>query len=80
MAHIEIERSVRYGHALSILMYDIDHFKQVNDTYGHDVGDEVLKELANRSHACLRQLDLLCRYGGGRIYRFAARNRLTGSV
>jgi len=64
MAHIEIERSVRYGHALSIMMYDIDHFKQVNDTYGHDVGDEVLKELANRSHACLRQLDLLCRYGG----------------
>lgn len=64
MAHIEIERSVRYGHALSVLMFDIDHFKSVNDTFGHDIGDEVLKELANRSHACLRQLDLLCRQGG----------------
>jgi two-component system cell cycle response regulator len=43
---------------------DIDHFKQVNDTYGHDIGDEVLKEFASRISANVRGIDLACRYGG----------------
>ena len=43
---------------------DIDFFKQVNDTYGHDIGDEVLKEFANRINANVRGIDLACRYGG----------------
>jgi two-component system cell cycle response regulator len=43
---------------------DIDHFKSVNDTYGHDVGDEVLREFANRIAANIRGIDMACRYGG----------------
>ena len=43
---------------------DIDYFKAVNDTYGHDIGDEVLKEFASRIAANVRGIDLACRYGG----------------
>jgi two-component system cell cycle response regulator len=43
---------------------DIDHFKSVNDTHGHDIGDEVLREFANRISANVRGIDLACRYGG----------------
>jgi two-component system cell cycle response regulator len=49
---------------LAFVIMDIDFFKQVNDTYGHDIGDEVLKEFANRINANVRGLDLACRYGG----------------
>lgn len=50
--------------SLSLLMIDIDHFKEVNDTYGHAVGDAVLREVAQRLQHALRTEDLLCRYGG----------------
>ena len=49
---------------LAFVIMDIDHFKQVNDTYGHDIGDEVLKEFAGRIAANTRGIDLACRYGG----------------
>jgi two-component system cell cycle response regulator len=49
---------------VSFLMLDVDFFKQINDTYGHDVGDEVLKEFANRISANVRGIDLACRFGG----------------
>lgn len=49
---------------LSIIMFDIDHFKSVNDTYGHDVGDEVLKELVNIVKGCIRENDTFARWGG----------------
>ena len=49
---------------LSVMILDIDHFKRVNDTLGHDVGDEVLKEIARRLHLSVRGIDLACRYGG----------------
>lgn len=49
---------------LSVVMCDIDHFKVVNDTYGHDVGDEVIKEFARRIQKNIRNIDLACRYGG----------------
>ena len=49
---------------LAVMILDIDHFKQVNDTLGHDVGDEVLKEVARRLSHSVRGVDLACRYGG----------------
>jgi len=52
------------GKPLSFLIMDVDHFKSVNDTHGHDAGDEVLREFANRISANIRGIDLACRYGG----------------
>lgn len=60
----ETARANRYGTPFSVVMLDIDHFKNINDTYGHDVGDSVLIELATRLRACLRQVDRLARFGG----------------
>jgi two-component system cell cycle response regulator len=52
------------GKPVSFLILDIDYFKHINDTYGHDVGDEVLREFAGRISANVRGIDLACRYGG----------------
>jgi len=57
-------RHLKGGPALSLLMLDIDHFKTVNDTYGHDGGDEVLKEFSRRLSLNVRTIDLPCRLGG----------------
>lgn len=54
----------RVGHNLTLMMIDIDHFKSVNDDYGHDIGDLVLKETANVFKGCLRASDEICRIGG----------------
>ena len=56
--------SLRTGAPLSILVADIDHFKNVNDSYGHDAGDAVLKEFSKRFQQCTRGIDLACRLGG----------------
>ena len=60
----EIDRSRRYGHRFFILMIDADHFKDINDTYGHLFGDHVLKKLGELLAAELRSTDRLFRYGG----------------
>jgi diguanylate cyclase (GGDEF)-like protein len=60
----EIARAERYGTPLSLILIDIDHFKQVNDTYGHGAGDQVLMELARIMPITLREYDIICRYGG----------------
>ena len=59
-----LEASQRYGRDLSLIVMDIDHFKSVNDTYGHKTGDNVLKELARLISAKLRKSDIFCRIGG----------------
>jgi diguanylate cyclase (GGDEF)-like protein len=59
LAHIR-----RYGRHTSLVMFDVDHFKVIYDNYGHAAGDEVLKELAERSKAVLREADFLVRWGG----------------
>jgi diguanylate cyclase (GGDEF)-like protein len=60
----EVERSQRYGHDLSVLLMDLDNFKQVNDTYGHPQGDEVLRRVADVLRAESRNIDQAARYGG----------------
>jgi len=54
----------RYRNTLSCLLIDLDHFKQINDRFGHDAGDQVLKEVARRIAGSLREVDLAARYGG----------------
>lgn len=63
-AEKELKRVHRRGGKLSILMLDIDHFKQINDSYGHKVGDQVLKRLAEVCLSALRDLDIVGRIGG----------------
>jgi len=61
----EVKRAQRYVHPLSILMCDLDHFKLVNDTYGHQAGDEVLKEFVKQINLSIRRgIDWVSRYGG----------------
>jgi len=60
----EIEMSRRHSQPLSLLMLDIDHFKQINDTYGHSAGDEVLKAVAASIKSQLRNVDMVFRFGG----------------
>ncbi|HEX9744257.1 MAG TPA: sensor domain-containing diguanylate cyclase [bacterium] len=60
----ELSRSARYGAPITLLYTDIDHFKKFNDTYGHQVGDEVLKLVARTIRRNLRDSDIACRYGG----------------
>ncbi len=60
----EVARSKRYGHALSLLMIDIDDFKQVNDRFGHGTGDESLRATARAIESSVRSIDIAARYGG----------------
>ncbi len=60
----EVIKSSRYGRNLSIAMVDIDHFKKINDNYGHQTGDLVLKKVADEIRNSLRDTDLVGRYGG----------------
>jgi diguanylate cyclase (GGDEF)-like protein len=60
----EIQRARRYGHDLSLLMMDIDHFKEFNDTYGHQAGDAIIVEVARIFRRCTRTTDVPGRYGG----------------
>ncbi len=61
---MEVERSSRHGAETSVIMLDLDHFKKVNDTYGHAAGDKVLTETVKAIQACLRPKDMLGRLGG----------------
>jgi diguanylate cyclase (GGDEF)-like protein len=60
----ELARIGRYGGALSLIMFDIDHFKRINDTYGHDIGDLVLQKIATISRKTMRKSDIIGRIGG----------------
>jgi two-component system cell cycle response regulator len=59
-----VDQAAARGKPIAVLMLDIDYFKSVNDTYGHDAGDDVLREFAIRLRKSIRNIDLACRYGG----------------
>jgi two-component system cell cycle response regulator len=59
-----VEQAVARGKSLTVIMVDIDYFKSINDNYGHDAGDDVLRQLATRLRKSIRGIDLACRYGG----------------
>jgi len=72
----EIARAERYGTPLALILYDIDHFKQVNDTFGHPAGDSVLKGVSKLAAGHIRATDLLARWGGEEFIILAASSDL----
>lgn len=76
----EITRTQRYERPLALLMIDIDHFKQINDTLGHERGDEALKELSTRVRQRLRQTDVFARWGGEEFLILAVETTLQQAI
>jgi diguanylate cyclase (GGDEF)-like protein len=64
MGRREVERARRFKHPLSVIMLDVDLFKDINDTFGHENGDQVLRVIAERISASIREIDIFGRYGG----------------
>jgi two-component system cell cycle response regulator len=76
----EFMRAQRYNDPLSLLMIDVDHFKKVNDRFGHLFGDYVLSELAQVLTRCVREIDLLARYGGEEFLVILPQTHFSGSL
>lgn len=76
----ELERALRYRLPLSCLMFDIDNFKKFNDTYGHLLGDEILKEIADHTVTCIRKTDICARYGGEEFIVIMPQTGLDGAM
>ena len=76
----EIKRAKRYSNDLSIILFDIDNFKQINDKYGHPIGDEVLKEIANITLTSVREQDITVRWGGEEFLVLLPQTNLLGAV
>jgi len=72
---LEIKRAERHGNALSLIMFDIDDFKRINDTFGHHVGDDVLIHVAKLIGERIRASEILARWGRGIHYPFATIER-----
>jgi diguanylate cyclase (GGDEF)-like protein len=64
LLNLEMARAGRFGHSLSLLMFDLDNFKPVNDSLGHSAGDEVLRQVWRSAAVALREVDTLSRFGG----------------
>ncbi|MBD1583412.1 sensor domain-containing diguanylate cyclase [Pseudoalteromonas sp. S16_S37] len=79
-AHREISRHIRLGQQLSVVMLDIDHFKQINDSYGHEIGDIVLKAFSQQCVQALRTEDCLCRLGGEEFIVLLPNTSVEGAV
>ena len=76
----ELGITKRYGDTVSLIMIDIDHFKVINDTYGHEIGDIVIKEVARVMKKRLRKTDLLCRVGGEEFMALCKRTEKPAAI
>lgn len=76
----EFKRAERYRDPLACAMIDIDEFKQINDSHGHDVGDAVLKEVARRIKTVVREIDVVTRYGGDEFLAMLPNTHFSGAV
>jgi len=76
---LECERSLRYARPLALIMLDLDHFKRLNDTYGHSRGDEVLQGVAETIQASLRSTDTAYRFGGEELVVLARETDAMGA-
>jgi diguanylate cyclase (GGDEF)-like protein/PAS domain S-box-containing protein len=76
----EVERALRFSRPLSAILLDIDHFKQVNDRYGHPLGDIVLRQLAECCRGNVRTIDITCRYGGDELFILLPESGLAQAV
>ena len=76
----EFAKLSRYQRPMAAIMFDLDHFKLVNDTYGHRVGDLVLQQLAGCCQKCVRDIDILGRYGGDEFVVFLPETDMEGAV
>lgn len=76
----EFKRARRYNHELSIMIIDLDHFKRINDTYGHMAGDEVLRKISIKIKSCQRETDFIGRYGGEEIVVILPETNLEKSI
>jgi two-component system cell cycle response regulator len=76
----EIAVCSRHGHPLTLVMFDVDHFKKINDTHGHLAGDAVLKDLAGRIRPRIRREDLFARYGGEEFACVLPSTALAGGI
>jgi len=79
-AAAELERAARYGEPMSLVLFDLDHFKRVNDTWGHQAGDEVLKEVAVLTQSFIREPDKLFRWGGEEFVVLAPHTEAEGAA
>jgi len=78
--HEEFRRAQRYGDYLSLIMIDLDHFKQVNDRFGHPAGDTVLREAAALIRASIRDPDICTRYGGEEFAVILPKTHMSGAL
>lgn len=76
----ELQRYLRHGNLFSMLLLDVDHFKRINDRYGHTVGDTCLKEIIKRIRPILRKSDFLARFGGEEFIVFLPETDGKGAV
>ena len=78
--HVEIARAARHDSKLSLILFDLDHFKVVNDTYGHEKGDEALKRTARLASETVRSTDLIGRWGGEEFVVLLPETEMDGAM
>ncbi|HEB81293.1 MAG TPA: GGDEF domain-containing protein [Gammaproteobacteria bacterium] len=76
----EIDKAKRYGTTFSIIFFDLDHFKLINDTYGHQVGDEVLEQVTKLVDSMNRKADIFARYGGEEFIILTPETDISGAM